>query len=419
MTTAPTAGRLVASIRERGDTVAVLYRLGKKQTSTTFTNLAAAEDFKSLCDILGPERAVAELAARQQVGITLDDLAARFFEWKAGDVEPRTLKDYRRDYDNHIRPHLGTRQAEAIDELDVQGLVDKLARTLDPKTVADRHAILAGIYKYGSAKVRQLVTHNPCLETQLPKRKKKAVKGFSLPEWDAMHAWAAEHEPDADDLLLFLVSTGWRISECTALQVGGVEDYGDTEVTVDGRVVVVPLVHVTVRGVHRRDDQDRIVYAEGKAKSSAGLRRINLPADAARVVRRRMVGKAPGDLLFTNAQGNQWRTTNLLEREFARILDGAGIAKVHGMGLHYFRHTQVAMLDRAKVSLAKTQRRIGHENITTTIGVYGGMIDNSLEPEELVRLNAMIVHPAAATEVVAGEVVVGELSPAGTASTPE
>lgn len=395
----------MASIRERGGSIAVLYRDGGRQTSKTFTDRAAAERFKGLVELLDPERAVAEISAEQEAPYVVDQLAEAFFEWKAGDVEARTIRDYRRDYDNHIRPTLGQRQAEAVNELDVQQLVDRLARTLDPKTVADRHALLGAMYRFGSAKVRQLVTHNPCLETQLPKRKRKAPKGFSLPEWNAMHEWAREHEPDADDLMLFLVSTGWRISECTPLTPAAVEDHGDVELVVDGRPVAVPTVYVSVRGVHRRDDQSRIVYVDGRAKSEAGIRRINLPPEAAYMVRRRLVGKGPSDLLFTNSRGNQWRTNNLLERDFARILAGAGIAKVSGMGNHYFRHTHVAMLDRARVSLAKMQRRIGHENISTTIGVYGGMIDNSLDAGELLRLNALVVPPPAAGAVVQGEVL--------------
>lgn len=405
----------MASIRERGRTVAVTARVGGQQTSRTFHDRASAERFRDLVHLLGGDgrnrdtlgwpKAIAEMSAADDRGLTLDDLAEQWFDWKAGDVEARTIKDYRRDYDNYIRPYLGHRQAEAIDELDVQHWVDRIARGLDPKTVADRHAILGGIYKYGAAKSRQLVSHNPTQETQLPKRKKKAPKGFSLPEWEAMHAWAKEHEPDADDLLLFLVSTGWRISEVTAMTCAAVEDYGDTTVTLDGETFVVPQVYVSVRGVHRRDEHDRTIYVEGEAKSQAGVRRINLPAEAAQMVRRRLIGKAPKALLFTNARGGQWRGNNLLERDFARILAGAGIEKVPGMGNHYFRHTHVAMLDRAKVSLAKTQRRIGHENISTTIGVYGGMIDNSLDAAELVRLNALVVRPEAAGQVVQGEVV--------------
>ena len=414
----------MASIRERTSAggerrFVVLYRLGGKQTSTTFDAAPKphrpdkyAADFKALVDILGPEKALTTLASQEVGGLTVDELFDRWIDWKAStDVTARTLKEYRRDYANWISPHLGGRAAASVDELDVQRWVDAIAGRLDPKTVGDRHMILGSMYRFGSARSRRLVDHNPCLETQLPSKKRKAVKGFSLAQWDAMHTWGAEHEPDADDLLLFIASTGWRFSECTPLTPAAVEDQGDVEVDDgNGGVTWLPLVWVSVLGVHRRDEADRIVYAEGLGKSQAALRRVNLPAEAARMIRRRTVGLGLDDLVFTNAHGSQWRSNNFLDREFARILAGAGIDKTKGMGPHYLRHTHVGMLDRAGVSVAKTQRRIGHENLSTTFGVYGGMIDNSLSPAELVRLNAQLGNQPAAAAVVRGDVVRGELA---------
>lgn len=400
----------MASVRERVSstgnvtTYAVLYRHGGKQASKTFVGAAAAEKFKTLIELLGPDKALATLQSEQRSGLTVDELFERWIEWKkTTDVTARTLKDYRRDYENWIKPKLGQRLADSIDELDVQQWVDKIAGQLDPKSVGDRHMILGSMFRFGSARSRRLVAHNPCQEIQLPSKKKKGPRGFTLAEWEAMHEWGAEHERDADDLLLFLASTGWRFSEATPLTPAAVEDYGDF-VMDDG--TEIPLVHVSVRGVHRRDDRDRIVYVDGEGKSDAALRRINLPPEAARMIRRRVTGKAPRDLIFTNSNGNQWRSNNFLEREFSRILAGAGIAKVKGMGPHFLRHTHVAMLDRAQVSLAKTQRRIGHENISTTLGVYGGMIDNSLSHDELLRLGALVSRPkSAAGAIVRGEVV--------------
>lgn len=406
----------MASIRERvsrrGETTfQVMFRIHGKQSSVTFEDRSAAERFASLAspDMLGPERALAELDAVDQADdrITLDELAERYFEWKTGTkVTERTLKDYRRDYHNWIAPTLGGRPAEAIDETDVQAWADKMtARGLSAKSVQDRHMILGSIYRFGSARSRRLVTHNPCGETQLPSKRKKAPKGFTLPQWMALHSWAAAHEPDAADLMLFLVATGWRFSEATPLTVAAVEDYGDVE----HGDHVIPQVWVAVLGVHRRDAQDRSVFVEGEGKSDAATRRINLPPAAARMVRRRCAGKAPGDLVFVNRQGKQWRANNFNEREFQRALDGAGIAKAKGMGPHYFRHTQVGMLDRAEVSLAKIQRRIGHEDISTTLGVYGGMIDNSLTDEQLLALDAMMVPVVDGTPVLDGPVVAGEV----------
>lgn len=387
----------MASIRARGDSVAVLYRHNGRQTSQTFADLASAERFRTLIDLLGVDRAIAEVKAEQESGLTLDQLAEAFFEWKAGDVEPRTMRDYRRDYVNWIQPYLGHRQAEAIDELDVQHLVDGWGKSgrLEPKSIADRHMILGAMYRYGSAKVRRMVTHNPCEETQLPKRHPKAPKGVTLPEWRALYAAAQEVNPDAADLMLFIVSTGWRFSEATALRFREVD-----EATYDGRSVMF----AAVSAVFRRDGDNRSVLAEG-AKSAAGVRRVKLPETTAGMVRHRQVGKGPGDFVFTNQAGNVWRQNNFLYRTWPKILDRAELERRPTP--HWLRHTQVALLDRAGVSLAEMQRRIGHESIQTTINTYGRMIDD-MPLDALDRLDALLAdEPAGA--VVQGEVVMGEL----------
>ena len=409
----------MASIRERhskqGETTwAVLYRVGGKQASKTFETAQAAADFKQLIDLIGVDKALATLAVDAPgSSLTVDGLFEQWIEWKATtEVTARTLKDYRRDYTNWVQPRLGHRHADLLDELDVQQWVDWMAGRLDPKSVGDRHMILGSMFRFGAARSRRLVPQNPCLETQLPSKKKKAPRGFTRAEWAAMHAWGREHAPDGDDLLLFIASTGWRFSETTPLTPAAVEDYGDRAVRLDdGSEVMVPVVFVSVLGVHRRDEDDRIVYVDREGKSHAAIRRANLPPEAARMIRRRVVGKGVGDLVFTNAHGSQWRSNNFLDRDFRRILEGAGITKTPGMGPHFLRHTQVGFLDHAGVSLAKMQRRIGHENIATTIGVYGGMIDNSLSDEELLALDEQIAGPQEPDgRIVSGVVVRGEIA---------
>lgn len=412
----------MASIRERtsktrGTTWSVLFRHGGKQTSESFTmrraprssGIIAAEEFKALIEAVGVDEAYRRLNREETSGLTVDELFDQWLDWKATTVAPRTIKDYERDYDNWIRPRFGSRHAAAVDELDVQKWVDAMSKRLDPKSVGDRHMILSSMFKYGAARSRRLVPSNPCTETSLPAKKKKAPKGFTLPEWDAMHAWARANEPDADDLLTFIAWTGWRFSEATPLTPRAVDDRGDVAVTVDGRDLLIPDVHVAVLGVHRVDADYKVTFAEGEAKSRAGMRRINLPPEAAAVVRRRLVGLGNHDLIFTNSRGKRWHAQNFLQREFQRILDGAKIKKVDRMGPHYLRHTHVAMLDRAGIGPSSIQRRIGHENINTTFGVYGGQIGNTLSPEELVRLDAVASREPVGRTIVAGEVVRGEI----------
>lgn len=404
----------MASIRERngarGTTFSVLFREDGRQTSETFEGRKAAERFAAAVDLLGPKKARLTMLAEKHGDIlTVEQLAARWLDWyRHKGVTPRTIKDAERDLANYIVKAFGHRIASTIDEADVQAWVDGLARQgLSAKTIADRHALLGSIFRWGKAKSRGLVQHDPTTETELPKARKKSVRGVSLPELHAIIRAAYDptyegpagavngrkpgYDADAGDLIVFLAGTGWRWSEAAALTVAGVEDDGT-------------MVWVAVQRVFRRGENGETYVAEREAKSVAGQRRVNLPREAAAVVRRRVVGKAPGELVFTQPNGKRWHQTNFLNRTWTRILDRAGIDREPRPTPHALRHTHVALLDRAKVSPAKMQRRIGHENIQTTLNVYGGMIDNELTTAELEALDEML-SPAAMPEVVSGEVV--------------
>src|SRR5699024_10544415 len=131
---------------------------------------------------------------------------------------------------------------------------------LSPKSVADRHAILHGIFKWASAPSRHIVEHNPCVGTELPKRRRRPPKGLRPAEWQALYAALCQVDTDGADLSHFLISTGWRWSEATALSAYDVEDNGRE-------------VHVNVGRVVRRNAAGEFVVVED-TKSDAGMRRI-------------------------------------------------------------------------------------------------------------------------------------------------
>ena len=396
----------MASIRERtpkgGQRVwAVLYRHGHKQTSKTFTDLKRAEKFKGLVELLGPDRALAELFSQGRPNaLTVDDLATQFLEWKTSGprkVTPRTLADYRRDYANWIKPWFGHRAAESLDEGDVQKWVDHMAGSLAPKSVADRHMLLHSMYEYGRARTRRLVEHTPCRESELPKKTKKPPKGTTVPEFRAILAAAAERNEDARDLILFLGETGWRWSEAAGLPVRNVEDDGTS-------------VWVDMTQVFRLDGKGRQVLTLDAAKSHAGFRRIRLLPDSAAMIRRRLIGKGPSDLVFTNSRGNHWNQNTFLRETWPRTVAAAKLGERKPTP-HWLRHMHVAVLAAAGVPMQEIQRRIGHENIATTIGVYGGMIGD-ISDDALTKVTAIMSGRQAApsvAEIVAGEVVLGEL----------
>lgn len=364
----------------------VLYRYGGEQSSQTFVTLRAAEDWRDLVNLMvkmhgrdaGTKRALAELNdTGQQTGLTLDDLAALFWEKKAGDITPRTLDDYKRDYANWIQPTLGHRQADSIDELDVQRLVDSMNQRLDPKSVRDRHMILSSMFKWGSARTRRLVNHNPCGETELPEKRRKPVKGMTIPEWHAFYATARNADPDVADMALFLVATGWRWSEAAALTWAHVADYDDEMVATIGQVV------------RRRPGEVGAIVED--AKNATSLRSSRIGPLAADMLRRRQVGQPVEGFVFTGPNGKRWHQGNFLARHWAPIAR-AVFGEERRPTPHWLRHTHALLLDRGGATTPEMARRLGHADIQTTVNVYGGLIAD-VSPEILERVDAMIAPP--------------------------
>lgn len=390
----------MASIRERttkaGETTfAVLFRHGTKQASQTFATRRDAERFQGLVDLLGADRALKALVEEQPDNrLTVGQLAAKFLAYKARDVTERTMVDYRRDVANWIDPWFGHRAAESIDEADIQKWVDHMATKLAPKSVADRHMLMHSIFKFGRAKSRRLVDHNPCEETELPKRTKKPPKGATVPEFRAILEAAYRRSPDAADLILFLGETGWRWSEAAALSLRTVED-DDTD------------VWVTVGQVYRLDGAYRQVIAEDEAKSYAAFRRIRMFPDTAAMLRRRVVGKGGSDLVFLNSRGRPWNQNTFLRETWPRILADAGLGD-RNITPHYLRHMHVAVIAAGGAPLQEIQRRIGHESIQTTINVYGGLVGD-VSDDTLGRAAAIMAGTRSAPGIAPGSVVRGEL----------
>lgn len=381
----------MASIRERsgprGTTYAVLFQRGDRQTSKTFADRKAAERFRKLVEAVGGDGALELTRAEKTAARTVDDLAREWLEWKRRDMTVEAHRDYVRQYEKWIEPTFGQRVAENVTERDVQHWVDKvLAPKLGAKTVGGRHALLHGLYRWASAKSRGYVTHNPCKETELPKKKKAALRGLSVPELHALlRAAESTDNRDAGDVVALMAGTGWRLGEVLAPQVG------DVEVTQAG-------TFLTMRRVFRRSEG----VVEG-GKTEAAARRIRVLEPAASKLAQRVIGKAPTDLLFPNPHtGKAWNPTAFRRNAWDPIVKAAGLADRKPTP-YWLRHTHVALCHAAGFDLVEIQRRIGHEDIRTTINVYGRMIDG-MSDESARNLEALL-NPSAAADVVQGEVV--------------
>lgn len=363
----------------RGHTVwRVRFRMDGKQMQESFDTLKEAKAFCSDIESRDARYALRVLHETEAEGtLTLDAIAAQFFDWKESRVRSdRTVADYRRDYANAIKPVLGSRKAGSVLEADVQRWVDGMVGQIAPKTIHDRHALLHQIYAWALHPSQHLADHNPAVGTTLPKKQRTPPKGLHPNEWAALHAAIAQIDADAADLAEFLLATGWRISEAAAVTAWDFEDYGK-----DG--MFVSMAHV----MRRNAAGQYVVVDEGKGDAS--LRRIRLDAEAAEMVRRRLEHVQDGGLVFTTKTGAQWHTDNFRSRIWKPAVKAANLSRKPTP--HWLRHTAVFWSAMNGANLADLQARIGHASITTTIGVYGSMIAD-VSPDVLEKVAAMR-HP--------------------------
>ena len=395
----------MASIRERtgprGTTYAVLFSRAGKQSSQTFATEKAAVKFRKLVEAVGPDGAIEIMRGEKSGAKTVDALAREWLEWKRRDMTVEGHRDYVRQYERWIKPTFGQRVAENVTERDVQHWIDNvLAPAVGGKTVAKEHALLHGLFKWASAKSRGYVSHNPCKESELPKRTKAPVRGLMLPELAALLAAAerlAKDSPafrDAADVIATMAGTGWRPAEALSPAVQHVE------VADDGKVFL------SMGQVFRRGEG---IVPEGKTEAATRYLRVLGPGAAA--LSRRIVGRGWDELVFPNpTTGEAWNPNAFRRNYWQPIVAAAGLAERKPTP-YWLRHTHVLLCVKAGMSLPEIQRRVGHESIQTTINVYGRLIDG-MSDEVADRLEALLATDASIA-VVPGEVTQpAELPPA-------
>lgn len=396
----------------------VRFRHGGRFTSRTFYTERKALIFCRDIDDRGVDFAVRMLDEETETTPTLDELFQGYMAYKTTGPKrvrsDRTIADYRRDWRLWVSPWLGHLQAGRVTERDVEQWVEAMLAgdpgkvwppddpkgprpQLEAKTVRDRHALLHGVFEWAT-RAPHNITNDPCRDTELPKKRKKPPKGLMPAEWQALYSMLLLGDQAAGDLALFLLASGWRFSEATALDTYAVED--------DGEHVWVNMGRVWRRGA---DNQMHLVE---EGKGDASLRRILLDDDAAAMVRRRVREAPRGGLVFTtgiSAQnglgGSQWRYSNFVDRHWDPAVKAANLGRRPTP--HWLRHTHAGWLILAGAALPEIQARIGHASIQTTIGVYGRMV-NDVKGDTLAKLVAMRRAPAATVLAASPPVELGQ-----------
>jgi integrase len=132
-------------------------------------------------------------------------------------------------------------------------------------------------------------------------------------------------------------------------------------------------VYVSMDRVVRRNAAGEFVIVH-EGKGQASVRRVKIDEGAAAMFRRRVVGKSLGDLVFTTASGEQLHYSNFRRDAWDPAVKAANLSRRPTP--HWLRHTHVVWMALTGASLPELQSRIGHASITTTINVYGRMLND-------------------------------------------
>ena len=334
----------------------VLYRLDDgKQTSASFNDHAEAVAFQQLANRTSPAKALEVWAATTPSadGFTVASWCTHHVDHLTG-INDFTRTRYRRYIANDIAPStIGVLPLTALTNDDVARWLNNLGGAAKTKT--NKHGFLSGALN--AAVRKHQLDANPCDGNRLPRGEPAEMMFLTHEEFALLHSCVSKHwQP----LVEFLVVSGARVGEATALRPGDID-----------------LAEGTVRIQRAWRYVPREGFQLGPPKTRRSIRTIDVdPSVLAKL-------DLTGEWVFTN----KWVYTNsgrspasddpVRAANFRASVWVPALARAKEKGLtkkprvHDLRHTHASWLMQAGVPLPVIQRDLGHEGIQTTVDRYG------------------------------------------------
>lgn len=337
----------------------VRYRSAGTETSETFRRKSDADTFAALLGTGKADRvteALAWLAAKEA-----DVTTATFGQWfetyvdQLTGITPRTRDDYKAMHRRYLT-ELDPLPLPLITRAHVAAVVNRLdAQRLSPKTIKNVIHLLSSVL--AMAVDDGHMTRNPTKRVRLPKQQllEHEVRFLSYDQAaDLLNATPEHYQP----LIAFLLGTGLRWSEATALQT--------RHVNLDAGTVRVERAWKRIPGG----------WEVGTPKTTKARRTVNAGVPALVAVAP-LLGR-PNDLVFTTPQGSVVRHSNFYGRIWQPACIKAGLASAEkpwdGPSPHDLRHTHASWLLSDGRSIEAVQDQLGHESAETTRKVYAHLL---------------------------------------------
>ncbi|NVM97764.1 site-specific integrase [Arthrobacter sp. SDTb3-6] len=274
-----------------------------------------------------------------------------------------TIHTYQTMLDLHIADVIGHIPVDKLDYRHLtQWIKDMQAKGASPKTIRNNHGLIFAAMK--TAVRLQYRPDNPCLGVELPSDDKSDDDAQFLTHAEfglIMNAMGERYKAFTN----FLVTTGTRFGEATAVSIG------DLDLTSDPATV-------RINKAWKRGNDSR--YEIGATKTRAGKRTVSLDEQLVDVLLPLVAGKPPDALLFTTPAGGR-----IVHKLYWHHFWVPAVKAARAQGLtkdpriHDLRHTHASWLIQEGLSLFTISRRLGHSSTRTTEQVYGHLMPEALK----------------------------------------
>lgn len=349
---------------------------GKFKFTPTMKNREGAERIAGIIDKQGHVVALKVLGVQQRSDkLTLEQWFRKHLERRAIHIEDGTIAGYEAEAARTWLPILGdypldTITKDAVIEWVTWQMKQPTARSVkrrerlkaagvkplpqleyvSPKTVRNAHGLLSSVLQ--TAVDDDLIPKNVAKSVPVPKdhvREEKAI--FDREEWDRFYAAMADYYKP---FTAFLLVTGCRIGEATAVRVGDLNFKANS----------VSIVRAWKKA---RNGQTM-----GTPKSQRSRRTILVDQQTMDAFKTLTIGRGADELLFLAPRGGRIYAHRFLERQWTDAMEKAGLSK--HLTPHSLRHTFASWQLMKGTPAQVVQMRMGHESLATTSTIYAHLI---------------------------------------------
>ncbi|NHW48703.1 site-specific integrase [Paenarthrobacter sp. MSM-2-10-13] len=274
-----------------------------------------------------------------------------------------TIRTYQRMLDLHIQGTIGRIPVKELGYRDVMLWLRTLSnKGMAPKTIHNIHGLLSAALQ--TAEKLQYIPRNPCRGVRLPplERSDDTKKFLTHAEYQLV---LSSMDEDYKPFISFLVMTGTRFGEATALTVGDID-------------LIARPPTARVNKAWKRDDQSR--YYLGPTKTGAGKRTIALNRALTDLLTPLVANRPGSDLLFTTRTGDRIAHKPFWDhhwRPAVRSAQADGLTQTPR--IHDLRHTHASwLLQEGSIPIFTLSRRLGHSSTRTTEEIYGHLMPQAL-----------------------------------------